>query len=189
MTTLHLLLGSNPTLRFREEVQITMVMNKWMVSPPNAAPQFGWKQAAHNSTVQHTRGLHLWKCYYFVTKAFLFADHFNTPATESSIFMPTIILLEQASHFQTVNISLWNEAFRGKNLLFAVIALEWQPVAIWLLLHCELLSPQLFTPGNQNKSKKKKKNHIKMSYSWTHFIYFTYTLMLNTCFHANESLK
>lgn len=137
-------------------------MNKWRVSPPNASLQFGWKRAARHSMVQHSRGLHLWKCYYFVTTASHFANHFNAPATQSSIFMPTIILLEQASHFQTVNISLWNEAFQRLNSLFAVITLDCQRVAaaIWLPLHDlqageERVSPQLFTPGWQNKSKKK----------------------------------
>lgn len=150
--TVHHLSCSNPRLRFPQEALITTVMNKWRVSPPSAALQFRWKRAAQDSIVQHSRGLHLWKCDYFVTKASHFANHFNTPATESSIFMPTIILLEQASHFQTLNISLWNEASQRKNSLFAVITLECQTVAaaIWLLLPDPgegLASPLLFTPG------------------------------------------
>lgn len=168
-------------------------MNKWGVSPPNAALQFRWKRAARDSIVQHSRGLHLWKCYYFVTKASHFANHFNTPATESSIFMPTIILLEQASHFQTVNISLWNEAFQRKNSLFAVITLECQTVAaaIWLLLpHSQgwigARSPLSFLHLGTKIKAKIKTRTWKMSYSWIHFIYIAHSLMLNTCLHANK---
>lgn len=159
-------------------------MNNWGVSPLNAALQFRWKQAAQHSIVQHSRGLHLWKCYYFVTKASHFENHFNTPATESPIFMPTIILLERASHFQMVNILLWNEAFQGKNSLFAVIILEYQTVAaaIWLLP----LDPQagdepplsVWHLGAKIKAKKKRRAH-EMSYLWAHFLYIERSLIVH----------
>lgn len=84
------------------------------VSPPNAALQFRWKRAAQDSIVEPSRGWHLWKCYYFVTKAAHFADHFNTPATESSISMPAIILLEQAPHFKRWISHCEMKPFRGR---------------------------------------------------------------------------
>lgn len=63
-------------LALLEEPLITTVMNKW-----NSALDL-----VDSETVQCSRGLHIWKCYYFVTKASRFSNHFNIHATESSIF-------------------------------------------------------------------------------------------------------
>lgn len=84
-------------------------------SPPNAALQFRWKRAAQDLIVEPSRGWHLWKCYYFATKAAHFADHFNTPCHRELHFHASNHFVGTCAPFQMVNISLWNEAFQRKN--------------------------------------------------------------------------
>lgn len=156
---------------------------------------FKWKRAAQDSIVEHGRRLYLWKCYYFVTKAAHFvagvlkwSAEFHFHASNHFVGIGTPF---SNGEYLTVKWSLSEEEFAiccdytwmsnscSSSLITASQFAGWRGACfpLWFL--------HLGTKIKAGGKKKKKTCAWKMSYSWTHLIYFTHSLMFNTCFHAN----